>query len=338
MPATRAPWGSWFVMTAGTVYSGPQWQHYATADTDEAHAFVRRAFIDVNVTFAGDGPGGTSLQTAGTALGGIGVVRMLYRAPTRLLTVPDGDLNVTHVLSGRVKLANSKNEHHVRAGEVLILPDHGQTVTFDDWSVFTVRLPRPLIETVAQAQTGITGADLRFDDSRPITEGLGRHWTHTVNHVLNTVLCDPELMANPLITANASHLLAATALAVFPNTSLDARQQPAGDVTPQVLRRAMAYIDEHAHRPVTMSEMAAAAGVSARALQLAFRRHRDTTPTRYARTVRLERAHRDLQNADPTSGITIAAIANRWGFPHLGRFSTDYRAAYGTTPSHTLRT
>ena len=35
---------------------------------------------------------------------------------------------------------------------------------------------------------------------------------------------------------------------------------------------------------------------------------------------------------------TVAMIANRWGFTHLGRFSTDYRAAYGTSPSRTLRT
>lgn len=325
-------------MTAGTVYSGPQWQRYATNDTDEAHAYLRRAFLDLNVQFAGEGPDGAGLQTVGTALGGLGVVRLHYSGRSQVQTVPDGDLNISHLLSGRARLARGKDEYRVTPGEVLILPDHSVDVDWADMGLFTVRLPRPLIETVAHAQTGITGADLRFDSTRPISARLGRHWTHTVNHVLNTVLSDPELMSNPLITANTSQLLAATALAVFPNTSLDARQNPAGEVTPQVLRRAMAYIDEHAHRAVTMSEMAAAAGVTARALQLAFRRHRDTTPTQYARTVRLERAHRDLQNADPTTGITIAAIAGRWGFPHLGRFSTDYRTAYGTTPSHTLRT
>ncbi|MCG5434751.1 hypothetical protein PSH25_000383 [Micromonospora sp. PSH25] len=31
-------------------------------------------------------------------------------------------------------------------------------------------------------------------------------------------------------------------------------------------------------------------------------------------------------------------MPRRWGFTHLGRFSTDYRAAYGRSPSHTLRT
>ncbi|MGC4792182.1 helix-turn-helix transcriptional regulator [Micromonospora sp. DT178] len=66
--------------------------------------------------------------------------------------------------------------------------------------------------------------------------------------------------------------------------------------------------------------------------------HHDTTPMRYVRQIRLERAHRDLQAADPSTGVTVTMIARRWGFTHLGRFSTDYRAAYGSSPSHTLRT
>ncbi|WP_433652462.1 helix-turn-helix transcriptional regulator [Micromonospora zamorensis] len=86
-----------------------------------------------------------------------------------------------------------------------------------------------------------------------------------------------------------------------------------------------------------MAEIAAAAGVHPRALQFAFRRHLDTAPTNYVRKVRLDRAHRDLQNADPSTGVTVTMIANRWGFTHLGRFSADYRSAYGISPSRTLR-
>lgn len=37
-------------MIAGAVYSGSQWQHYATTDADEAHAYVRRTFVDMSST------------------------------------------------------------------------------------------------------------------------------------------------------------------------------------------------------------------------------------------------------------------------------------------------
>jgi transcriptional regulator GlxA family with amidase domain len=96
--------------------------------------------------------------------------------------------------------------------------------------------------------------------------------------------------------------------------------------------------NRHAGQPVTMPEVAAAAGVTARALQYAFRRHYDTTPTGYLRRVRLERAHRQLQAADPATGATIGEIARRWGWASPANFAAAYRKHFGVAPSHTLRT
>jgi AraC-like DNA-binding protein len=57
----------------------------------------------------------------------------------------------------------------------------------------------------------------------------------------------------------------------------------------------------------------------------------------YLRRVRLDGAHRDLQDADPTAGATVAAIAARWGFGPTTRFTSSYQEQYGALPSHTLR-
>ena len=84
--------------------------------------------------------------------------------------------------------------------------------------------------------------------------------------------------------------------------------------------------------------MAEAAGVTGRALQMAFMRHYDTTPTGYLRRVRLERAHRELKDADPAVGVTVAAIARRWGWANPSHFAAAYRQVYGEFPRHTLRT
>ncbi|QFZ24549.1 helix-turn-helix domain-containing protein [Saccharothrix syringae] len=58
----------------------------------------------------------------------------------------------------------------------------------------------------------------------------------------------------------------------------------------------------------------------------------------YAKRVRLERAHRELQAADPARGDTVAAIAARWAFAESDRFAVLYGDAYGTLPSHILGT
>ena len=132
-------------------------------------------------------------------------------------------------------------------------------------------------------------------------------------------------------------LLAASVLAAFPNNAhTDPTAQDRVDAHSATLRRAIAYIDDHAHEPITVADIAAAAHVTVRTLQYAFRRHLDTTPLGYVRQVRLSHAHRDLLAAGPDD-TSVVAVAARWGFPHPGRFASLYRDMYGISPSHTLR-
>ena len=127
------------------------------------------------------------------------------------------------------------------------------------------------------------------------------------------VLADLDLATNPLIIGQVRHMLATAALAVFPSGTVVPQPRGPGDIAPSVVRRAMDHVEAHSDRYVSLTELAEAAGVSARGLQYAFRRYQDTTPARYARRVRLGRAHEDLLRGDPAAGDTVAAIAARWG-------------------------
>ena len=42
-------------------------------------------------------------------------------------------------------------------------------------------------------------------------------------------------------------------------------------------------------------------------------------------------------DAEPGDGSSVAAVAARWGFTHLGRFAIEYRRRFGVHPSQTLR-
>jgi len=105
---------------------------------------------------------------------------------------------------------------------------------------------------------------------------------------------------------------------------------------PPMLRRAISYIHDNADGDIGLSDIATAVNVTPRSVQYMFRRHLGTTPLEYLRRVRLHRAHRDLQTADPAVE-TVTAIAYRWGFAHPGRFSMAYKELFGTAPSRTLR-
>lgn len=80
-----------------------------------------------------------------------------------------------------------------------------------------------------------------------------------------------------------------------------------------------------------------AAHVTVRAVQLAFRRHLDTTPMAYLRRVRLETLPPATPGCHPDDGTTVTAVAARWGFASPSQFAGRYRRTYGQLPSHTLR-
>jgi AraC-like DNA-binding protein/anti-anti-sigma regulatory factor len=105
--------------------------------------------------------------------------------------------------------------------------------------------------------------------------------------------------------------------------------------TAGTVERAVAFIEERARDDIGVADIAAAAFVTVRAVQLAFRHHLHTTPLGYLRQVRLERAHDQLLAADP-DGTTVTAVAADWHFSNASRFSCYYRAAYGVPPAQTM--
>nr|WP_249127561.1 helix-turn-helix domain-containing protein [Bradyrhizobium lablabi] len=88
-------------------------------------------------------------------------------------------------------------------------------------------------------------------------------------------------------------------------------------------------------RDIGIAELAAAAGLSGRALQRQFRAFLGKTPLEALHDVRFEDARRQLLRAAP--GTKVMDVAARCGIAHFGRFSIEYRRRYGETPSQTLK-
>ncbi|MER6509078.1 helix-turn-helix transcriptional regulator [Nonomuraea sp. NPDC001636] len=189
-----------------------------------------------------------------------------------------------------------------------------------------------LLQQVAGTLPGRRAEPVRLVGHRPVSAVAGRHLRRTLAYLRDDVLAAPELAAEPLVVSTAGQLLAASVLTALPTDAADAVP---GSARPEALRRATAFIDDHADLPIGIDEIATAARVSARALQYAFRRHLGTTPLGYLRQARLARAHAELKAGDPDT--TVTAVAARWGFFHPGRFAQLHRAAFGCSPGDTLR-
>ena len=108
------------------------------------------------------------------------------------------------------------------------------------------------------------------------------------------------------------------------------------DAPARTVRAALDYIEAHLSAPLTLADIAAAAGLSVRSLQDKFRQAVGQTPVQYIIDSRLRRVHQDLLS-DNNVMHSIAEIAVRWGFVHMSDFGQRYRRLYGRAPSETRR-
>ncbi|MGY1779651.1 helix-turn-helix transcriptional regulator [Geodermatophilus sp. SYSU D01036] len=247
------------------------------------------------------------------------------------------DVVISTVIRGTIGLERGQSTDRYAPGDVYVAvhPQSTDVSRTHKAQARTVTLPQALLTDVARGAAA-PGGWWQFTAMHP-APGDAARWRQ-VTRFVDDLLADPEAADSPLLLGPAARLLAATALAVFPNTAV-APPVPADrvDAHPATLRRAIAFIDANYDRDIGLADIARAAYVTPRAVQLAFRRHLDTTPTAYLRQVRLAEAHRQLRDATPGDGVTVTAVAARWGFTP-SRFTERYRAAYGVLPSATLRT
>ena len=102
------------------------------------------------------------------------------------------------------------------------------------------------------------------------------------------------------------------------------------------IARLAAFIEANCERPLYLSEICAAAGVSERTLRAACHAQLGMSPIRYLRSHRMQLARQALTASRPET-TTVTAIATECGFFELGRFAMDYRKMFGETPGATLR-
>jgi AraC-like DNA-binding protein len=248
-------------------------------------------------------------------------------------------LLIGHLRSGRVAYHFDGGERIYQPGDVFLAvpPGHPYTARSADTDIDLAVIDPALPGRLASTAPGRAGQPVQFTGCDPVSPQAAQQWRATYAYVRDVVLTRPEASGQPLVAAAASRLLVATALATFPNTAFTGtfiEDRP--DDSPPTLRRAVTFIHENARRDITVADIADAAHVTVRAVQLGFQRHMDTTPLGYLRQVRLAHARQDLIIADPGTQ-TVTGIAYRWGFTSSSRFAARYLQAYGVTPSHTLR-
>jgi AraC-like DNA-binding protein len=291
----------------GGFYAGTDWTVTPTA---EPFSFRYAALGDAAMTIR-------TSQMRGTNSGDIPV---------------SDDYIVQWLVDGSATIDVERDAVPLTRGVPMLFPAYRRFVfSFVDYDQKLVHLGRDHVDRVAR-ERGFRGTRaIRFDHLRSVEADSVARW-HAVLGEITTAVRTGRM--TPLLWDRLSRRAAVAFLELYP---------PEGAAMPEVLlaprhesiRAAVDFIHENAHLPIGPIEIAEAAHLSVRGLQVGFRRLLQTTPLAYLRGVRLDHAHTDLRLSDPAR-VTVAEIARTWGFGHLGRFAAAYAARFDRYPSDTL--
>ena len=200
-----------------------------------------------------------------------------------------------------------------------------------------VKIDRSLLEqTCAQHLGHSLRTPLDFQVELPLSCGRGNSLANLVTFLSEQVSVSGSMYQSPLMLANLEHMVTTSLLLSQESNYYDELSSPVPAISPGFVKRVADYIETYADQPLTVDDLAVYAGVSTRSLFAGFKKYRNTTPMALLRYVRMKRAHADLI-APKTANVTVTEVALNWGFAHLGRFTAEYKKAFGESPSETLR-
>ena len=181
----------------------------------------------------------------------------------------------------------------------------------------------------------VPNAPLEFAAPLNLREGHGRSLARFVRIAIAELERPDTILREPM-TARSFREFVTTALLLHqPHNYSERLRRLERPAAPRDVKRAIDYIEANLGAAIGLPEIVAASAVPGRTLIQHFRDFKGTSPMRYLREARFERVREALNRAEPEE--SIAEIAARWGFSHMGRFSADYRRRFGEPPSATLR-
>ncbi len=272
-------------------------------------------------------------------LGRLSVNSMQYGAGVMVTAPPLGFYLLQFTLAGTCEIWQNHDHIILPPGSVAVVnPFRPYRKAFLPGArQLLFRIERGVVEQEFRAWTGIDETARIEFELAPVCEAtkVGTLWRYAC------MLCDDlrdekSDLCHPLVRERIASGLASILLASMPHNRSIAVGTAVSPVAPYYVRRVERYIEHHAHDEIGLSDLADVAGVSARALQVGFRRFRSTTPMAYLRAVRMELARKELAGARQRHA-SVAKVANDLEFGNPGRFARDYRARFGELPSETLR-
>jgi transcriptional regulator GlxA family with amidase domain len=165
---------------------------------------------------------------------------------------------------------------------------------------------------------------------------LGKSWDPVLRLLVEELRQPTALTRHPVAARRVEGLVLDALLLGHDHNYRDLLDRASSLSPRSAVGRAIQLIEANPTEAWSTVRLAREVHLSVRALQARFRRDIDMSPMDYVRQARLRRVRSALVDATPQT-TTVRALAQRYGFAHLGRFAALYRQTYGESPAATLR-
>ena len=240
------------------------------------------------------------------------------------------------LLEGRCEIRTGNRSVSATAGDAFVVdPDQiGVEVWESGMSQYLLRVDRKVIEHALATELGTAVPRQRpIFDTVSRDPGIGSWLEHIAKS--GTSIADSFLLGDRRVLRSIEQALVTMVLSGFHHSASEDLARQILGIAPYYVKRAEEYIRAHARNDVTIDDIAAAAGVSARTLFYGFKRWRGKSPMSYVRDMRLDLARKELERGRENGGSVSSAAINA-GFSNFSQFSRIYKARFGETPSATL--
>lgn len=264
----------------------------------------------------------------------ISIMKLTYGAEVDIQAMPfDGFSLVQTPLQGKFDVETEGQRYSFHPGDVVVLsPRTDFGLHWQEGSEhIIVKVPHHLVRPHTNDGAGPTSAGVFHAPAFRLDPGLSSLWCSLIQQVLDL----SDNTGARLSNAWLEHFERSIALFLMTHQGTKAAAEAcAGNTRASVaaLERMETYIHQRLCAPISLVDLANAAGLSPRSLNALCHKYHGISPMVLLRNIRLDAVRRKLRTC-PDANVTTIALDH--GFGHLGRFSAYYRERFGELPRET---
>lgn len=264
---------------------------------------------------------------------GFGLSQLHYGNHVRIKSPAlDAIYHLQIVIRGECVWQQAGDRMLVRRGEALMVnPYEGIDLEYSpDCEKLIIKVPEQALKNLGAVANGhLPGGEIRF-----AREPVDLHRCRALINIIEAViseLVEAQEEDISLMYAPYREIILKKVLKIFPS-NWDSQQQ--GTAYSPALKHMLEYIEHNYRSDIHIEELSSVSNMSERSIYNAFAKAFSTTPKCYIKQLKLRKLRQDLLQGRCRN---VTEVALDYGFCHLGRFSADYRKAFGELPSETMK-